>query len=312
MKARITLSVLMFLLLNILSLKAQQFYYSAGKKNFIHADSTTIIVKARNGADLNTLKRSLISISNFKRLHQFKNSALVEAKFGKPVILNEVNIQVIDQIMYGFKMGDIPFYLTGEILLMPKNGVDITQIMKLYQNKIHVITATKYNTYKMGVNNWSEIIELANSIYESGLVVYCHPNFIAEIVKHQVDPLYPEQYYLNNRGQFGGTAGIDINAPEAWEITRGLTPTRVAVIDDGVENHEDFDGRVLQGFTPTDPNGFGAPVNPAPPANFHIVGHGQACAGIIAATHNNIGIAGISQCSDIVPINIFNDWFIDN
>lgn len=148
MKARITSSVLIFILLNILSLKAQQFYYSAGKKNFIQADSTTIIVKTRKGADLNTLQRALISTPNFKRFHKFKNSELVEIKFEKPVALNEVNIQGIERVMYGYKMGDNPLYLTGEILLMPKDGVDITQIMELCQNKIHVITAKSMSCRK--------------------------------------------------------------------------------------------------------------------------------------------------------------------
>jgi hypothetical protein len=307
-----TLLCILSLVLSILSVQAQQFYYSAGKKNYINVDSTVIVAKVKIGTDMNKLQMALPSTFDCKRVHQFKNKELVALKFKNPIRSEEITNPEFERFMYGYKMGDNPFYLTGEILLQPKENVDISQIIKLCQNKIYVITATKYNTYKMGVNDWAEIIKLANKIYESSVVEYCHPNFIAEIVKHQADPLYPEQYYLNNTGQFGGTAGIDINAPEAWAITRGLTPTRVAVIDDGVEDHEDINGRVLQGFTPTDPNGFGAPTNPIPPANLYIIGHGQACAGIIAGTHNNIGIAGISQCSDIIPVNIFNDWFIVN
>lgn len=145
-------------------------------------------------------------------------------------------------------------------------------------------------------------------IYESDLVSYCHPNFKASIERHQVvptDPLYPDQYYLNQGNN------IDINAPpQAWGITQGIREVRVAVIDDGVENHEDMDGRVLPGFTPTDNTGFGAPVAPPPPANLHIIGHGQACAGIISASHNNLGIAGVAPCTQIIPVNIFNDWNI--
>ncbi|MBE9491801.1 MAG: peptidase S8, partial [Bacteroidetes bacterium] len=57
-------------------------------------------------------------------------------------------------------------------------------------------------------------------------------------------------YNLNNTGQFGGTAGIDINAPQAWNITKGSSSIRIAVIDNGVEDHEELTGRVLQGYTP--------------------------------------------------------------
>lgn len=141
-------------------------------------------------------------------------------------------------------------------------------------------------------------MDIANELYESDQVVFSHPNFIAETSLLQNDPLYPDQYYLNNTGQFGGTAGIDINAPEAWALSVGLSNVRVAVLDDGVEDHEDLAGRVVQGFTPLDPNGFGTPVDQS--------WHGQAVAGIIGATsNNNIGIAGIAQCTEIIPINIF-------
>ncbi len=92
------------------------------------------------------------------------------------------------------------------------------------------------------------------------------------------------------------------------EYFNGSIPVTVAVIDQGVENHEDFDGRVLRGFTPTDPNGHGAIANPGPPQNLDALGHGVACTGIIAATHNTIGIAGIAPCARIYPVNIFNDW----
>jgi hypothetical protein len=310
MNIKIILSVLLCFAFNILTIKAQQFYYSAGKKNYITIDSTIIIAKILNGTDIGKLQMSLLSSSKFKRVHHFKNKEVMELEFDKPVKTSEIKNPEFEQIIYGFKMGSNVFYLTGEILLQPKNSVEISQIIKFCNNEIFIITATQYNTFKLGVKKWSGIIELANTIYESGLVEYCHPNFIAEIVKHQQDPLYSMQYYLNNTGQFGGTVGIDINAPEAWALTTGLNRTRVAIIDDGVENHEDIDGRVLQGFTPTDPNGFGAPTNPLPPANLAIIGHGQACAGIVAATHNIIGIAGISQCSDIIPVNIFDDWFI--
>ena len=140
------------------------------------------------------------------------------------------------------------------------------------------------------------------------MVEWCEPNFIVEIVKHQqipTDQFFGQQYYLNQNNN------IDINAPEAWQLSTGLNGVRVAVIDDGVEVHDDLNGRVLQGFTPLDPNGFGAPTNNLPPANEGIIGNGQACAGIIGATHDNVGVAGISPCSEIVPVNIFNSWFLD-
>ena len=85
----------------------------------------------------------------------------------------------------------------------------------------------------------------------------------------------------------------------------------MAVIDDGVEDHEDLrdangNSRVLAGFTPRYPNGNGR-QNSNCFRNFR-TGHGQACAGILAATQNNgIGISGIAPNVQIVPVNIFPD-----
>ncbi|MCH7403082.1 S8 family serine peptidase [Belliella kenyensis] len=181
------------------------------------------------------------------------------------------------------------------------------KVIDYCKGKVTFLSKSKYGTITVTPKDINELLSLANQIYQSGLVEWSEPNFIVEIIKHQspTDPLFNQQYYLKQNNN------IDINAPKAWQLNTGLNVVRVAVIDDGVEEHEDLNGRVLQGFTPLDPNGFGAPTNNLPPANEGIIGHGQACAGIIGATHNNVGIAGVSPSSEIVPINIFNSWILD-
>ena len=92
------------------------------------------------------------------------------------------------------------------------------------------------------------------------------------------DPLYPDQWYLNNPDD----QDIDINAPQAWEITRGNPEVLVAVVDSGVEvthpdlapNHDDrYDDPGVEYGTP----------------------HGTAVAGVIAAKGNNgIGLSGVA------------------
>lgn len=206
-----------------------------------------------------------------------------------------------------FQSDRIPMFINGEILIELKSGIPIESVINFIGREGKSYEEEKNNSYKIVFKDWGEVIGIANLIYESGLVNYSHPNFKATINKFQAvpnDPLYQQQYYLNQGNN------IDINAPQAWGISRGLRPVRVAVIDDGVENHEDIQGRVLPGFTPTNNNGFGAPTNPLPPANLYTIGHGQACAGIISATHNNLGVAGVAPCTNIIPINIFNNWFV--
>ncbi|HOL42501.1 MAG TPA: hypothetical protein PLY78_11780, partial [Methanospirillum sp.] len=63
------------------------------------------------------------------------------------------------------------------------------------------------------------------------------------------DPYFTKLYGLHNTGQTGGTSDADIDAPEAWAITRGSPAVRVAVIDTGVDyNHPDLKANCIVGY----------------------------------------------------------------
>ena len=56
-----------------------------------------------------------------------------------------------------------------------------------------------------------------------------------------VDPLYPEQWGLNNVGQHGDLVDADINAPEMWAHITGDKDIVIAVIDTGINyKHRDL------------------------------------------------------------------------
>ncbi|MBO6080539.1 MAG: S8 family serine peptidase, partial [Bacteroidales bacterium] len=166
--------------------------------------------------------------------------------------------------------------------------------------------------------NENELIYLSNAIYESGLVIYSAPDYYGGIALHSIppsDPKYSYQYYLNNTGQAiptlisnseYGSAGMDIKAVNAWMFVQYLhnnlgNAIKVAVIDDGVEDPEDLmtgsSNRVLQGWTCGGGNGH--------PMDNSL--HGQCVAGIIAASHNDKGVAGIAPNTEIIPICIQKD-----
>ena len=192
---------------------------------------------------------------------------------------------------------------TGDVIFKPKKDVQFNMLLlelKLSDN-VSFKSINEYNYVNIEVKNIDKIFDVANAIYESGLVEWSHPDFWVPIEKSSNDPLFGQQYYLKNTGQTGGTSGIDINVESAWCISKG-TNVRVAVIDDGVESHEELTGRLLSGFTPRNSIGYGAPTTTGD--------HGQACAGIIGATQNNtIGISGVAPECKIIPINIFYDGF---
>ena len=76
-------------------------------------------------------------------------------------------------------------------------------------------------------------------------VLYAQPNHYYTLSAVPNDPRLPEQWGLNNSGQAvqgrAGTADADIDAPEAWNITKGKARVAVAVTDSGVAyDHPDL------------------------------------------------------------------------
>jgi len=84
------------------------------------------------------------------------------------------------------------------------------------------------------------------------------PNYIYSIhATHTNDPDYGELWGIHNTGQNGGTSDVDIDAPEAWNITTGApeawnittgSPSVViAIIDTGIDwAHKDLAENIWQ------------------------------------------------------------------
>ena len=164
----------------------------------------------------------------------------------------------------------------------------------------------KYGTYRIELDDVNRALEAANALKESGLCLFSQPDFYAPIERYQInDPLFNQQFQMNNTGQtldgVTGAVDADCNALEAWGISIGSSSTTVAVIDDGMEDHEDFNNgsgqsRYTAGFSPAN-NGNGDAISGS--------NHGVACAGSITASHNSVGVRGVAPLSNIISVNIF-------
>lgn len=187
------------------------------------------------------------------------------------------------------------------------------------------------------VNNLVAIDDLDNldakSVAEqyskmSDSVLYAEPNF--QISINQVaenapvlddqpttapnDPMFSEQWALNNEGQGGGKAKAHLDALKAWLKTQGSEDVVVAVLDTGVDyTHQDLVNNIW--FRPNDvpayvddeigtiddKKGFNADENSGDPMDDN--GHGTHCAGIIGAEGNNKkGISGVNWKVEIMPL----------
>ena len=143
-------------------------------------------------------------------------------------------------------------------------------------------------------------LKIANALLESDAIEVAEPDLvaIASPAHHPSDTLFAQQWHLENSGGFGLTAGADVRAPQAWDISRGDRGIIVAVIDDGFDtSHADFSspGKLVApadfGQDDLDPNPVSSRDN-----------HGTACAGVAVADENGAGVVGLAPSCKLMPI----------
>ena len=201
---------------------------------------------------------------------------------------------------------EIEIVLLPEVVLKP-NEIDynMTELVEQYNMEL-LHNDGIYQIYSIPNNHNS--ISVANAIYETGDFIFAYPNFYTPFERFAYipnDTYFNYQFSCNNIGQLlpnghTGTFDADIDAPEAWEITRGSSDIVVAVLDLGVtSNHPDLPNSRQVRLCGSN-FGNGDPNDPSPQGNDN---HGNACAGVIAATmDNNEGIAGIAPNCKIMPL----------
>jgi subtilisin family serine protease len=141
------------------------------------------------------------------------------------------------------------------------------------------------------------VVELANIYHNLPEVKYAHPDFAAII---EVDAYTLYDYYNEYQPHIKRVIG-SFNAASTWDFAGLSRAITVAVIDMGVESHEDLPAdRVLPGYDFGDDD-----ADPSPSGQTH----GMACAGIIAASHTTDSVAGGSTNSGLISLNP-NVWIL--
>jgi len=167
--------------------------------------------------------------------------------------------------------------------------------------------------------------EAADRLRSHPALEWIEPDFAQELRQQAVpnDPLFPNQWHLQNTGQGGGLPGADARLPGAWDYQIGNGSAVIAVVDDGVElNHPDLTSRIfvngaeaIDGLD-NDGNGYvddrwgwdfyfddydANPILTGPGS------HGTSVAGVAAAAGNNgVGVTGACANCPILPVRIFN------
>lgn len=222
-----------------------------------------------------------------------------------------------------------PEYVSGEVLLKLKDGVNIERINEINR---------QFNTQTINYFRNSHIFhlklppnltvnEVIPQIESSPLVEYVTPNGLYYLDVTPNDPQGSQLWGLHNFGQSGGTVDADIDALEAWDITTGSNEVVIAVINSGAQlNHPDLaanlwtnPGEIPNNGIDDDNNGFVDDVhgwdfssndNDPSPVGGACGGHGTYTAGTIGAVGNNgVGVTGVNWNVKLMPLKAFSIVF---
>ncbi|RMG56607.1 MAG: T9SS C-terminal target domain-containing protein [Bacteroidetes bacterium] len=311
------------------------YFWTAEGKQEVTEDRSALVLHfaepVRVGEVLIPTARTEMPLASASEMRQAVQLSMDEAGAGEAGAVARAYLQAaapLRSAAFALRMPDgMQLWPTHRIVLQPNEAFDEQRFRAmLTPYPGYVFSDMPTGGSLLEIDDLSAILPLANALYESGMFAWCQPDFMVDVRPQsgqeiQVgcppsDPLYSAPlFYLDNPG--GGvksaypyrsmTAGIDINAPEAWCLSLGSASITVAVIDEGVEAHEDLENdatnqsRVLPGYSTADPvNGVGAPVASED-------AHGQAIAGVIAASHNSVGVSGVAPNVHILPVQIPTD-----
>lgn len=161
--------------------------------------------------------------------------------------------------------------------------------------------------YTLAVPDGSDVFAAIRAFSQLPEVAFAEPSeagFNDALAYFPDDPDFGELWGLHNTGQSvngaAGTADIDVDAPEAWDLQRGDPEVIVTVIDTGADlDHPDLEANILpRGAEDWD---FSDAGDPSPDDDDS---HGTHVAGTAAGVDNTVGVIGVAPACRIMPLRI--------
>ncbi|MFC1600505.1 S8 family serine peptidase [Patescibacteria group bacterium] len=148
--------------------------------------------------------------------------------------------------------------------------------------------------------------EIVGSLFNKEGIEYAELNYLVKINDAilPTDTFFNDQWALNNTGQTGGLIDADIDLPEAWGITTGLSSVIIAVTDTGIDyTHPELGGCMGEGCKVVGGYDFyNLDSNPMDDNS-----HGTHVAGIAAGiASNQKGIVGVCPNCKLLAAKFLN------
>jgi len=200
--------------------------------------------------------------------------------------------------------------------LLTEKEKHIVRRLKRAPKRARILDLSGIYKVELELKPGQSLEEVIEAYRKSPEVEYVERDYVVSAATIPNDFLYPLQWGLNNTGQDypvscgcewrHGSYDSDIDAPEAWDISRGNGDIVVAVLDTGV----DYTHRDLKGNMWTDSNGcYGYDFINDDNDPMDDYGHGTHCAGIIGASGDNgYEIAGVCWNVKIMALKFLNSY----
>jgi subtilisin family serine protease len=282
------------------------------RKNFwIHLGIAVVII---------SLAAIVGQISRYKSLRVYTTEKPVDKKTTKPVAVKRSTAEREPEVLVKFRAG---VNLTEINKIVAKNNDRLEDEIEIVKGLIAIddLDNADAKTVAEQYASMKDLVDYAEPNLEIKLtdpaetfepVDSFDENKSNDLLPN--DPMFDEQWALNNTGQNGGKMNAHIAALKAWAKTQGSEKVVIAVLDTGVDyTHPDLVSNIW--FRPegvaqyfddelgsvNDERGFNAADNQSDPMDDN--GHGTHCAGIIGAEGDNEeGIAGINWKVKIMPL----------
>jgi len=218
-------------------------------------------------------------------------------------------------------------YVPGQVLVKFKPSISKNKILSLNQKlQTRILKEYKFPNgliiYLVALPQTMKVQDAVFRLKQESEVEYAEPDYKVHILTTPNDPYFNDLWGLNNTGQTGGTADVDIDAPEAWDISTGSEEIVIADIDTGIDiNHPDLaqniwtnPGEIPGNGIDDDGNGYVDDVHGWDFANEDntiydgIDDHGTHTAGTIGAVGNNgVGVCGVNWNVKIMPLKFLEN-----
>lgn len=171
---------------------SESYFYGYRTRYDLVADSMQAVVLSHDKVEIVTndfQKNNLISESIL--IHN-RSAALIKLRSKSPFKSKNSHYDILPV----FKHGSFSLVPTGEIVFQLKSNVSFNEILSYCQGQIIFVKETCYGTITVKPIVMSDLLKMANKIYESGMVEWAEPDFFIEIIKHQTvtptDQFYPQ------------------------------------------------------------------------------------------------------------------------